>query len=272
MKTIVVIDACVLFQMPLCDTLLRIAEEGLYRLHLSQEILDETTRNLVGKKKMNEKQAARYQKQIKEFFPESMVEGYESLIDSMTNDPKDRHVLAAAIKIKANVIVTFNLKDFSPESLETWDIKAQHPDEFLLDLFSDYGMNLGVEIVGQQAADLKKPSMTIKQLIKLLSNQVPDFAKCIMYHEYSDQLSHIALKTLELFGQEKQNKILSYEGEEYSFEISNKTLSIKQKSRGEILKETEDTVNCNFTLEDIEKLEIFEQKLDKQFQKSITKN
>lgn len=53
MKTIVVLDACILLSMPLCDTLLRIAEEGLYRLHLSQEILDETTRNFIKRNKMN---------------------------------------------------------------------------------------------------------------------------------------------------------------------------------------------------------------------------
>ena len=73
-------------------------------------------------------------------------------------------------------------------------------------------------------------------------------------------------------GHKKQNKILSYEGEEYYFEIRDKILTIKQKVKGEIFKETEDTVNCNFTLQDLEKLEEFEQKLDKQFNESITKD
>ena len=258
--------------MPLCDTLLRVAEEGLYRLHLSQEILDETTRNLIKRNKMSKEQAVRYQQQIKQYFPESMVEGYELLIPSMKNDPKDRHVLAAAVKSKANVIVTFNLKDFPPESLESWEIKAQHPDEFLLDLFSNFGMNLGLEIVRQQAADLKKPPMTIKELIKTLSSQVPCFAKLLLTYTYSTSLYRIALKTLELLGDEKPNKILSYEGEEYYFEISNQTLTIKQKARGEIFRGKDDTLDCNFTLQDIEKLEIFEQKLDKTFKESITKN
>ena len=63
-----------------------------------------------------------------------------------------------------------------------------------------------------------------------------------------------------------------YEGEEYSFELSKKTLIVKQKFRGEILKETEDTINCNFTFQDIDKLEEFEQQLDQQLQESIAKN
>lgn len=106
---------------------------------------------------MNEQKAISYQQQIKKYFPESIVEEYEPLIPLMTNDPKDRHVLAAAVRIKADVIVTFNLKDFSSESLQAWGIKAQHPDEFLLDLFSDCGIDIGVEIIKQQVADLKNP-------------------------------------------------------------------------------------------------------------------
>jgi len=46
-------------------------------------------------------------------FPDAMVTGYESLVDAMTNHPKDRHVLAAAVRANAEVIVTFNLSDFT---------------------------------------------------------------------------------------------------------------------------------------------------------------
>ncbi len=43
----VVLDSCVLFPALLRDTLLRAAEVGLYRVHWSQQILDDTTRNLI---------------------------------------------------------------------------------------------------------------------------------------------------------------------------------------------------------------------------------
>ena len=39
-------------------------------------------------------------------FPESLVTDHESLIAGMKNDPKDRHVGAAAVKAGAQVIVT----------------------------------------------------------------------------------------------------------------------------------------------------------------------
>ena len=114
--------------------------------------------------------------------------------------------------------------------------------------------------------------MTIKELIQKLHIQVPCFAKVILDCKYSTYLSYVALKTLELLGNENSNKTLSYEGEEYYFEIRKKSLTIKQKIRGQILRETEDSFDCNFTLQDIEKIEAFEQKLDKKFQESIRKN
>ena len=53
----------------------------------------------------------------------------------MTNDPKDRHVLAAAVKCRAHFIVTSNLRHFPSESLAEWGVEATHPDEFLLRLY-----------------------------------------------------------------------------------------------------------------------------------------
>lgn len=57
--------------------------------------------------------------------------GHEPLIEGLKlPDPDDRHVLAAAIKAGAQVIVTRNLKDFPETDLQPWDIEAQSPDAF----------------------------------------------------------------------------------------------------------------------------------------------
>jgi predicted nucleic acid-binding protein len=64
-------------------------------------------------------------------FPDAEVTGYDGLIDQMTCDPKDRHVLAAAVRSNAEVIVTFNLQDFPLESVAHYDIDVVHPAEFL---------------------------------------------------------------------------------------------------------------------------------------------
>jgi hypothetical protein len=63
-----------------------------------------------------------------------LVTGYEPLVDAIDlPDPDDRHVLAAAIKARAQVIVTHNLKDFPSTVLDRWDMEAKSPDDFVLD-------------------------------------------------------------------------------------------------------------------------------------------
>ena len=65
--------------------------------------------------------------------PDCLVENYRQMIsDLVLPDPDDRHVLAAAIAGRADVIVTYNLKDFPLAALEPHGIEAQHPDTFLI--------------------------------------------------------------------------------------------------------------------------------------------
>src|SRR5262249_14096381 len=105
----VLLDACVLIPMPLADALLRMAEAPrLYLPTWSQAILDEVTRNLIEKWSMEPEKARRREDAIRRHFPEALVEGFEPLIDAMMNDPKDRHVLAAAVRSHAQLIVTYN--------------------------------------------------------------------------------------------------------------------------------------------------------------------
>ena len=74
---------------------------------------------------------------INSAIPDCLVTGYQSLIEGLKlPDPKDRHVLAAAIKAGAQVIVTANLKDFPAELLAPWNIEAKSPDDFVLDQIS----------------------------------------------------------------------------------------------------------------------------------------
>jgi hypothetical protein len=64
------------------------------------------------------------------------VTGYEGLIDRVElPDADHRHVLAAAIRCQAGVIVTYNLRDFPDAVLAPYGIEAQHPDEFVTHLF-----------------------------------------------------------------------------------------------------------------------------------------
>lgn len=61
-----------------------------------------------------------------------LVTGYERLIPALDlPDPDDRHVLAAAIVGRCDVIVTCNLRDFPEAAVASYGIAVQHPDEFL---------------------------------------------------------------------------------------------------------------------------------------------
>ena len=109
----VVLDACVLIPMPLADTLLRMAEAPrLYLPKWSQTIMDEVTRNLIAKWEMAPEKARRREEELRRHFPEAWVEGFEPIIDVMTNDPGDRHVLAAAVRSHSELIVTYNRRHF----------------------------------------------------------------------------------------------------------------------------------------------------------------
>ncbi len=100
-------------------------------------------------------------------FPDALVAGYEFLIDGMGNDPKDRHVLAAAVRANAEVVVTFNVKDFPDVALKPYDILAVTPDDFLLDQLDLYpGLTIGV--LEQQAASYRREPTTVPGVLALL--------------------------------------------------------------------------------------------------------
>lgn len=132
----VVLDACVLANYGVANLLLSLAEKPrLYLPVWSEEILAETRRTQVGRFKWEERIADSFQAQLRSVFPESLAHSFDHIIGECTNDAKDRHVLACAIHSKAEVILTFNLKDFPAKSLARWGITAEHPQEYLLMLF-----------------------------------------------------------------------------------------------------------------------------------------
>lgn len=94
-----------------------------------------------------------------------LVTGYEGLIPALhLPDPDDRHVLAAAIQGRADVIVTFNLKDFPAATLAPLGIEARHPDEFVTHLL-DLDSGAVCLAVKRQRESLKHPPKSIEELL-----------------------------------------------------------------------------------------------------------
>ncbi len=69
---------------------------------------------------------------------EALIDGFDDLIEQVRCDPKDRHVLAAAVRGGADTIVTCNLKDFPDEAGAPYGIGICHPDSFLVQLPSEH--------------------------------------------------------------------------------------------------------------------------------------
>lgn len=171
----VLFDACVLIPYQLCDLLLRLGETDIYQPLWSDAILEEVRRNLVSSLSRTEKQAARRVGQMRRAFPHAIVSGYQALVPVMTNDPKDRHVLAAAIHGQAALIVTANLKDFPAEALAPYGIEAVHPDDFLLDQLDLYPQQT-IQCLQEQRAAYRNPSFTRSEFYNSLSHTAPQFA------------------------------------------------------------------------------------------------
>lgn len=175
----VVLDACVLIPAYLRDTLLTTAEAGLYIPYWSQKILDEATKNIPRIADVSVEQAKNLEKIMKAAFPEAMTEVPVELEGAMTNDPKDRHVLAAAVIARAGIIVTTNLKDFDDKALTPWNIKAQSPDNFLCELFDEYP-DVMVQVVQTQVQKYRRSPRTWLELLEKLSKQIPKFTRKVL--------------------------------------------------------------------------------------------
>jgi len=89
------------------------------------------------------------------------------LLPVMTNDPKDRHVLAAAVASAADGIVTFNLRDFAADACDLYDIQVLHPDRFLTALYDLDPETVEAEVTAQ-ARVLQRPPVSRSDLVCML--------------------------------------------------------------------------------------------------------
>ncbi|MGA5588143.1 PIN domain-containing protein [Pseudomonas siliginis] len=167
-----VYDACVLYPAPLRDFLMWLALSGLYRARWTQEIHHEWKRNLLkNRSDLTLEQLDRTSQLMDLAIPDACIDGYEDLVSGLTlPDENDRHVLAAAIRCGADVIVTFNLKDSPTRHLAPYGIEAQHPDEFVENLFHLDSAAV-VAAAQSQRRQLKTPNVEVDKYLGFLQRQ-----------------------------------------------------------------------------------------------------
>lgn len=167
-----VFDACVLYPAPLRDLLMWLALSGRFRARWSEQIHEEWTRNLRrNRPDLDAALLARTVDLMNRAVPDALVSGHEALVDALhLPDPNDRHVLAAAIRCGASVIVTFNQKDFPADTLAAYGVETQHPDEFIDNLF-DLDPASVVSAAQKQRQSLQNPAIEVPHYLDILRRQ-----------------------------------------------------------------------------------------------------
>jgi len=133
---------------------------------------DEWTRNVLqNRPDLKPEQLQRTRELMNAHVRDCLVTGYETLIEAVTlPDPNDRHVLAAAIRAGADLIVTFNLGDFPEKDLKPYGIEAQHPDDFLMFQF-DLAANIVCAAAKRHRASLRNPPKDVDEYLATLEAQ-----------------------------------------------------------------------------------------------------
>lgn len=169
MPRVAVLDACVLHPAPLRDLLVRVAAAGLVNARWTDDILDECFRSILATRPDLKPDAlVRTRALMNRAVPDARVDGHLALVSKLVlPDPDDRHVLAAAIRSGAEVIVTRNLRDFPATELAKHGLRAEDPDDFVLRVVRSHGAAVA-RILEQQANDLRSPPRSLDDLYGML--------------------------------------------------------------------------------------------------------
>ena len=167
----VVLDANVLYPAPLRDFLLNLADVNLFEPKWTEEIHEEWINNLLLKRiDLKKNSLIKTKRAMNSAFPHANINGFDEIINTLSlPDINDRHILAAAISTKADVIVTFNLKDFPSVYLKSFMLKAIHPDEFINDLIKFDRMKC-LKALNNQINSLKNPPKSKQEVLNALFN------------------------------------------------------------------------------------------------------
>lgn len=179
-------DACVLYPASLSNLLMHLAMSDLFRARWTEKIHDEWIEALLAKRPHLERAKLERRRELMNRNAQGcLVTGYEALIEGLElPDPDDRHVLAAALRTRAHVIVTYNTKDFPDAVLHPLGLEAQHPDLFLAHLL-DLAPGPFCAAVKRMRESLRNPERTALELLDSFARQqLPDtVARLIAFEE-----------------------------------------------------------------------------------------
>jgi hypothetical protein len=160
---------------------MRLAVTDLFKARWTEEIHSEWMRNVLKQRPdLTLEQLTRTKHLMNSNVRDCLVTGYEALIAGLQlPDSKDHHVLAAAIRCNASIIVTFNLKDFPAQALAPYGIESQHPDDFILHLINLNPSEI-CRVAKKHRSSLKNPPKTPEEYLESLLRQgLPQSVKAL---------------------------------------------------------------------------------------------
>ncbi len=173
-------DTNTLFPFYVCGLLLHCAEEGLFTVLWTEDLLDELV-GVIPRSGRKKRAAVESMCQaIREAFPDAEVPraAYPDLIDQMPGPDPDDHVhSAAAIGGGATVLLTRDRRGFPARPLAARGVRVTNADQFLCELFATFPDDL-VRVLDLQVADLTRSHLKRAELLTALAHDtsVPRFA------------------------------------------------------------------------------------------------
>jgi predicted nucleic acid-binding protein len=170
--TIALLDANVLYPAPIRDILLQLAVEDMFQAKWTADIHREWIEALLRNEPYRERAVLERTRTLMDTaVRDALITGYETLIETLVlPDRDDRHVLAAAIIGRCDVIVTQNLQDFPAHILSPYGIETQHPDDFLINSLNLNPAKFCV-VIRKVRARLKNPPYCIEEYLAILTKQ-----------------------------------------------------------------------------------------------------
>lgn len=162
-------DTNVVYPVIIRDILFWFAYYDLYTPKWSGHIFNEWKKVML-EKGVSEQESNKRIEKANAAFPDALVQNYQGLIDHIElPDVDDRHVLAAAIKTNANLIVTNNIKHFPEAYLQSYGLAAKTADDFLTDII-DLNQEQAVAAFKEMVLNKKNPKQDNFEVLNQLRN------------------------------------------------------------------------------------------------------
>lgn len=162
-----VLDTNVIYPVISRDLLFWFAYYDLYTPKWSKHIFTEW-QSVMERKGVAAQDAMKRVEKANLAFPDALVQNYDGLIKNLElPDENDRHVLAAAIKTNANIIVTNNVKDFPQEYLQSFGLRAKVADDFLTDVI-DLNQEQAVAAFKEMVLNKRNPPLDEYEVLNRL--------------------------------------------------------------------------------------------------------